>query len=75
MNQQKRRVIVKSSVMSQFSYCPLIWLFYSRRFNSAIKSIHKRAIRITYQDHLSKFERQLRFSISQNIANFRNRNL
>ena len=27
----KRRVLVNSFITSQFSYCPLIWMFHSRR--------------------------------------------
>ena len=48
MNTQKRRAIMKSFVTSQFSYCPLIWIFHSRRLNNKINSIHERALRITY---------------------------
>ena len=40
MNIQKRRTIIKSFVTSQFSYCPLIWMFHSRRLNNKINSIH-----------------------------------
>ena len=29
MNTQKRRIIMKSFVTSQFGYCPLIWMFHS----------------------------------------------
>ena len=50
MNMQKRRIIMKSFVTSQFGYCPLIWMFHSRRLNNKINSIHERALRITYQD-------------------------
>ena len=48
MNMQKRRIIMKSFVTSQFGYCPLIWMFHSRRLNNKINSIHERALRITY---------------------------
>ena len=41
MNIQKRRTIMKSFVTSQFSYCPLIWMFHSRRLNNKINSIHE----------------------------------
>ena len=34
MNIQKRRTIMKSFVTSQFRYCPLIWMFHSRRLNN-----------------------------------------
>ena len=56
MNTQKRRAIMKSFVTSQFSYCPLIWMFHSRRLNNKINSIHERALRITYQYHTSTFQ-------------------
>ena len=55
MNIQKRRTIMKSFVTSQFSYCPLIWMFHSRRLNNKINSIRERALRITYQDNVSTF--------------------
>ena len=29
----KRRIIMKSFITSQFSYCPLIWMFHSRVLN------------------------------------------
>ena len=38
MNRHKRRTIMKSFVTSQFSYCPLIWMFHSRRVNNKINS-------------------------------------
>ena len=40
MNIQKRKTIMKSFVTPQFSYCPLIWMFHSRRLNNKINSIH-----------------------------------
>ena len=57
MNIQKRRTIMKSFVTSQFSYCPLIWMFHSRRLNNKINSIHERTLRITYHDNTSTFQR------------------
>ena len=44
---------------SQFGYRPLIWVFHSRRLNNKINSIHERARRITYQDHISTFQEPL----------------
>ena len=59
MNMQRRIIIMKSFVTSQFGYCPLIWMFHSRRLNSKINSIHERALRITYQDQISTFQELL----------------
>ena len=37
-------LLLNSVVKSQFSYCPLIWMFTSRYLNNALNSIHKRAL-------------------------------
>ena len=59
INMQKRRRIMKSFVTSQFGCCPLIWMFHSRRLINKINSIHEKALRITYQDHISTFQELL----------------
>ena len=48
MNIQKQRTDMRYFVTSQFSYCPLIWKFHSRRLNNKINSTQERALRITY---------------------------
>ena len=63
---------MKSFVTSQFGYCPLIWMFHSRRFNNKINSIHERALRITYQDHISTFQELLN---KNNTVSIHHRNL
>ena len=44
---------------SQFSYCPLIWMFHSRRINSKTNSTHERALTVKYQDNMSTFQELL----------------
>ena len=44
----KRRVLVNSFIKSQFSYCPLIWMFHSRRMERRINKINQRALRLIY---------------------------
>ena len=68
MSMQKRRIIMKSFVTSQFGYCPLIWMFHSRRLNNKINSIHERARRITYQNHISTFQELLKTTPFQYIT-------
>ena len=55
MNLSKRRALMKTFVISQFNYCPLVWMFHSRKLNLCINSIHERALRVTYQDCQSTF--------------------
>ena len=56
---QKRRILLKTFIESQFSYCPLIWMFCSTTMNKKINHIHERALRIVYRDYESSFEHLL----------------
>ena len=69
MNMQRRIIIKKSFVTSQSGYCPLIWMFHSRRLNNKINSVHERALRITYQEHISTFQELLNKDNSVSIHN------
>ena len=71
MNMQKKGIIMKSFVTSQFECCPLIWMFPGRRLNNKINSIHERALRISYQDHISTFQELLN---KDNSASIHHRN-
>ena len=53
---QKRHIILKTFIESQFSYCPLIWMFCTRSMNKKINHIHERALRLVYQDYSTSFE-------------------
>ena len=55
----KLRVVMKAFIESQFSYCPLIWMFHSRTLNRRINSLHERALRLVYKDSLSSFQELL----------------
>ena len=46
-------------IKSQFSYCPLIWMFSSRKANNLINRIHERSLRIVSGDNESNFENVL----------------
>jgi ribonuclease P/MRP protein subunit RPP40 len=51
----KKRILMKAFIESQFSYCPLIWMFCSRKMNRKINHIHERALRLVYDDYTSAF--------------------
>ena len=55
MNLQQRRTLMKAFVVSQFNYCPLLWMFHSRTLNNRINNLHERALRIVYNDDHSTF--------------------
>ena len=54
-NLSKRKALIKTFVISQFNYCPLVLMFHSRKLNHRINSIHERQLRVTYQDYQSTF--------------------
>ena len=56
MEISKKRSIMNALILSQFSYCPLIWMFQSRKLNHRINKIYERALRIVYNDHQCTFE-------------------
>ena len=59
MTLNKRRTLMKSFIISQFIYCPLIWMMRKRGFNNKINHIHERALRIVYSGYSSTFENLL----------------
>ena len=59
MSSDKLKVIMKAFIVSQFSYCPLIWMFHSRKLNNRINKIQERALRIVYKDKESDFSNLL----------------
>ena len=60
LESSKKCLLLKIFIESQFSYCPLIWMFCSRKMNRRINFLHERALRIAYNDRDSTFEELLR---------------
>ena len=50
---------MRTFIESQFSYCPLIWMFCSRKMNRKINHIHEMALRLVYEDYSTSFEKLL----------------
>ena len=59
MDLKQRKLIVNTFILSQFGYCPLVWMFHNRTLNNRINRIHERALRIIYQDKNSSFDELL----------------
>ena len=59
MTLDKRKMLLRAFIESQFSYCPLIWMFHSRTLNNKINRLHEKALRIVYRDYKSKFDELL----------------
>ena len=55
----KRKLLLNTFIESQFSYCPLVWMFCSRKLNAKINRLHERALRLAYDDYTSSFKELL----------------
>ena len=59
MSLDKRKMLLNALIESQFSYCPLIWMFHSRTLNNKINRLHEKALRIVYADFKANFDELL----------------
>ena len=62
---------MRAFIASEFGYCPLLWVFHSRKLNSRVNNLHER-LRIVYQDYASSFTELLE---KDNSATIHNRNI
>ena len=53
---KKKKLLMSAFVESQFSYCPLVWMFCSKKLNAKINRIQERVLRMVYLDYTSSFE-------------------
>ena len=59
MDALKRRLLANAFFTSQFNYCPLTWMFHSRKLHNKINSLHERCLRLIYSDTISSYEELL----------------
>ena len=67
MSTEKRRLMFKAFIISQFSYCPLVWMFHTKQLNNRINSLHEKALRVRYQVRNSSFSELLNLDKSISI--------
>ena len=71
MNITKRKIFMNAFFNAQFSYCPLTWMFHSRKLNNEINKLHERCLRIVYNNNTSTYEELLKTDNSVSV-HFRN---
>jgi hypothetical protein len=59
LSQEAKKVLIESFIMANFNYCPLVWLFCSKKLKIKQESIQKRALRFLYNDYESSYEHLL----------------
>ena len=55
LNRKETKTLL-SIFMSNFSYCPLIWMFCSNSADKEIKKANKRALRVLNEDYDTSYE-------------------
>ena len=55
----KLQILFKTFFESQFKYCPLTWMFYSRTTNNKNNKLHERTLRLVFDDYTSTFDELL----------------
>ena len=58
-NISQRKLIVNAFIMSQFSYCPLIWMFHSRAMEHRMNGIRETTLRLIYPNQHQSFKELL----------------
>ena len=52
MKQNQKEILLPSFIISHFSYCPLIWIFCSKKSTNKINAVHERPLRIIRNDYM-----------------------
>ena len=55
MDIEKLQQLMRAFVLSQFSHCPLVWMFYERNLDHRINRTQERALRIACKDYGNDF--------------------
>ena len=56
MNENKKCILNHSFFLSQFNYCPPVWMFHSHTLNNKINRLHERCVNIVYNGTKSTYE-------------------
>ena len=67
MNIEKKEMLINAFFNAQFNYCPLTWMFHSRKLNSKINKMHEKCLRIVYNDNSSSVEELLKIDNSVSV--------
>ena len=68
----KQHILMNAFIDSQFNYCPLIWMFHSCNLNNKINRLHKRCLKVIYNDKTSGLEQLLQ---NDNSVSIHHRNI
>ena len=56
LDPNKLKIIMRTFIESQFNYCPLTWMFHSRKLNNRINKFHQRALQLVHRNSNLNFQ-------------------
>jgi len=59
LNQDQKLTLYHSFIISNFGYCPLIWMFCGKTCNESINRVQRKALRAVHNDYTSNFSNLL----------------
>ena len=70
LDETKRKLLMNSFKISQFNYCPIVWMYCHRKSNNLINIIHEKVLCIVYNDYTLNFnywKRMILFPFTREI--------
>ena len=55
LSTEQLKLTMKTFIISQFNYCPLVWMFCDRTLHNKINRIHEKVLRIASQNKTADF--------------------
>ena len=60
LDSKSRLAIYNSFIISNFNYCPVVWMFSSKSSLSKLEDIQRRALRFVLNDYISSYQALLK---------------
>ena len=67
LSAEQLKLTMKTFILSQFNYCPLVWMFCDRTLDNEINRIHEKALPIAFQNKIDDFNTLLFESNSASV--------
>ena len=69
LNDKTAKLLCNSFILSNFNYCPLIWMFSNKEGNALLNATHKRALRAQLNNFSISFNDMLQITDQKTIHN------
>ena len=53
---EKAKILACSMIESQFAYCPLIWIFYSKAYMQRVEYVQYKTLQVAYNNYMATYD-------------------